>query len=415
MSVSTDLDKLAVDGGTPVRNVEANPWPVWPNNREEDWKRDIEPALRDVYLSRTEGLPATQSDAFGASFAAYCDGRYGVIMPHGTDAISAAIIGALDLDGIGEGGELIIPNYTFIATASASLSARCTLSLVDVDPVSFTIQPEAIEAAITERTVGILPVHLGGHPADMDAIMAIAEKHGLVVIEDCAQAHGAEVNGKKVGSLGHVGAFSFQSSKNLTSGEGGCLVTNDIDIRDRAHAFRDVGRRPGGERWEYPRLGWNYRTSEYIAAILLKRLPHLEDQTKLRNEHAAYLTDALSEIEGITPPGWRPWVTKHGYHLYMCLYDPDAFGGRSRDDFLAALRAEGITCTPGYQRPLTDEGALKTIMDRYPDRVTRHPCPNVEHTCANSFWFYQSMLLGTRDDLDDIVAAIRKIQDAFRG
>ncbi len=415
MSLSTDLDKLAVNGGEPVRNTAENPWPEWPNNQEEDWERDLEPALRAVYLSRSEGLPARQGDAFGASFAAYCDGRYGIIMPHGTDAISAAITGALDLDGIGEGGELIIPNYTFIATASAALSVRCKLSLVDVDPVSFTILPEAIEAAITDRTSGILPVHLGGHPADMDAINSIADKHGLVVVEDCAQAHGAEVNGKKVGSLGHVGAFSFQSSKNLTSGEGGCLVTNDIDIRDRAHAFKDVGRRPGGERWEYPRLGWNYRTSEYLAAILLKRLPHLEDQTKLRNENARYLTDALTEIEGITPPGWRPWVTKHGYHLFMCLYEPEAFGGKSRTEFLAALKAEGITCTPGYERPLTDEGALKTILEQYPDRVTRQPCPNIEHVCDHSFWFYQSMLLASREDLDDIVAAIKKIHAAFRG
>lgn len=414
MSASTNVDKLAVDGGKPIRDTSAKPWPNWPDNQEADWERDIEPALRDVYLSRSEGLPATQGEAFGASFAAYCDGRYGIIMPHGTDAISAAISGALDLDGIGEGGEMIIPNYTFIATASAPLSVRCTLSLVDVDPVSFTILPEAIEAAITERTVGILPVHLGGHPADMDAINAIAAKHNLVVIEDCAQAHGAEVNGKKVGALGHVGAFSFQSSKNLTSGEGGCLVTNDIDIRDRAHAFKDVGRRPGGERWEYPRLGWNYRTSEYLAAILLKRLPGLEDQTKLRNANAAYLTEGLSGIEGVTPPGWREWVTKHGYHLYMCLYDPEAFGGRTRDEFVAALRAEGIQCTPGYQRPLTDEGALKTIMDRYPDKVTRNPCPNIEHICAHSFWFSQSMLLGSQDDLDDIVNAIKKIQAGFR-
>ena len=414
MGSSTDMDKLAVYGGSPVRNTTETPWPNWPNNREDDWERDIEPALRDVYLSRSEGLPATQCEAFGSSFAAYCDGRYGIIMPHGTDAISAAITGALDLDGIGDGGEIIIPNYTFIATASAPLSVRCSLSLVDVDPVSFTVLPEAIESAITDKTVGILPVHLGGHPADMDAIMAIAKKHDLVVIEDCAQAHGAEVNGKKVGSLGHVGAFSFQSSKNLTSGEGGCLITSDVDIRDRAHAFKDVGRRPGGERWEYPRLGWNYRTSEYLAAILLKRLPHLEDQVKLRNTNAAYLTDELSNIEGFTPPGLRPWVTKHGYHLYMCLYDSAKFGGKTRDVFVAALKAEGITCTPGYERPLTDEGALKTILDRYPDKVRRNPCPNIEHACTHSVWFFQSMLLGGLEDMDDIVAAIKKIQTAFR-
>ena len=136
----------------------------------------------------------------------------------------------------------------------------------------------------------------------MDPINAIAEKHGLMVIEDCAQAHGAEYRGKKVGALGHVGAFSFQSSKNLTAGEAGCLITNDVDVRDRAYAFKDVGRRPGGERWEYPRLGWNYRTSEYLAAILLKRLPDLESQIRLRNESATFLTTELKKSRVSLPP-----------------------------------------------------------------------------------------------------------------
>ena len=409
----TSSETLAIDGGTPVRNTEKQSWPSWPNNSEADWEAEIEPALRDVYLSRSEGLPATQCESFGSAFAAYCDGRYGVIMPHGTDAISAALAGALDLDGIGEGGEVIIPNYTFIATASAPISVRCSLSLVDIDPESFTILPEAIEAAISSKTRAIMPVHLGGHPADMDAINAIAEKHGLMVIEDCAQAHGAEYRGKKVGALGHVGAFSFQSSKNLTAGEAGCLITNNVDIRDRAHAFKDVGRRPGGERWEYPRLGWNYRTSEYLAAILLKRLPDLEPQIQRRNENAAFLTRELEGIEGITPPILKDYVTQHGYHLYMMQYEPSGFGGKSRNQFLAALQAEGIASSPGYQRPLTDEGALKSVAERYPHMVNRMPCPNVEQASSHSIWLYQYMLLGEHEDLNDIIEAIAKIKAAF--
>jgi dTDP-4-amino-4,6-dideoxygalactose transaminase len=247
----------------------------------------------------------------------------------------------------------------------------------------------------------------------MTALNAIAQKHGLAVIEDCAQAHGAEYRGQKVGAIGDVGAFSFQSSKNLTSGEGGCLLTNDQDIRDRAYAFKDVGRRPGGERWEYPRLGWNYRTSEYLAAILLARLENLEEETRRRNENATYLSEALDEIDGITPPRWQPWVTRHGYHLYMMLYDPQPFGGRSRDEFVQALDAEGVSCTAGYKRPLTDEGALTTVAARYPHLVHRRPCPNIEYACDHSVWFYQQMLLGNRADMDQIVEAIVKIQRAF--
>ena len=406
-------ETLAIDGGTPIRNAKKNPWPSWPNNTEAEWDKDIAPMLKNIYLGKQEGLPATMSAQFGQAFAAYCDTAYGIMMPSGTSAIAAAISAALDLDGLADGGEVIIPNYTFIATASAPLSVRGSLSLVDVDPVSFTLSPEAVEAAITDKTTALLPVHLGGHPADMDALNAIAAKRGLKVIEDCAQAHGAEHKGRKVGSLGHVGAFSFQSSKNLTSGEGGCLLTNDKDIRDRAWAFRDVGRRPGGERWEYPRLGWNYRTSEYLAGILLARLPHLENQTDRRNENAAYLSKGIEAIGGLTPPQWRPWVTLHGYHLYMMLYDADAFGGKSRDDFIAALRAEGIPSTPGYRRPLTDEGGLKTAMDKYPNMIQRHPCPHVESTCQRSVWFTQNMLLGTREDMDDILSAIAKIKRAL--
>ncbi len=404
---------LAIHGGNPVRNTTQNPWPNWPNNTEAEWDRDIGPFLKSVFLGKQEGLPATMSAQFGQAFAAYCDAAFGIMMPSGTTAIAAATVAALDLDGLCDGGEIIIPNYTFIATASAPLSVRCSLALVDIDPVSFTMSPEAVESAITDKTVALLPVHLGGHPADMDALNAIAKKRGLKVIEDCAQAHGAEHKGRKVGSLGHVGAFSFQSSKNLTSGEGGCLMTNDKDIRDRAFAFRDVGRRPGGERWEYPRLGWNYRTSEYLAAILMKRLPNLENQTDLRNANAAYLTKGLNQMGGLFPPAWRSYVTQHGYHLFMMRYETEAFGGKSRDEFISALRAEGIPCTPGYQRPLTDEGSLKTTMDKYPQLIRRLPCPEVEKICQESVWLTQNILLGTQTDMDDILKAVEKIKQTF--
>ena len=407
--------RLAVNGGTPVRNRRENPWPAWPANTEAEWEREIEPALREVYLEKIEGLPASRSDRFGEAFADYCGAGYGLMMPHGTDAISASIAGALDLDGLRDGGEIIIPNYTFIATASAALSVRCRLALADIDPLSFTLDPAAVEAAITCRTVGILPVHVGGHSADLDAINAIANKNGLVVIEDAAQAHGAEHLGRKVGPLGDVGAYSFQSSKNLTVGEGGCLVTNHEHIHERACAFRDVGRRPGGERWEYPRHGWNYRTSEYLACILLTRLKRLQLQTETRCRNAAYLTRELRNVGGLIPPATRPWVTRHGYHLYMTRYDPEYFGGRGRKEFIKALIAEGIDCTPGYERPLTDEGALKSVSEAYPDLVRRLPCPRVEHACRRSVWFYQSMLLGSREDMDDIVEAVGKIRHAFSG
>jgi len=404
-------EKLAMHGGEPVRE---EPWLSWPQATEEEWDNKVGPALKEVFMKQVEGLPGPKAQEFGQKFAAYCGVEYGICMPHGTDSIAAALSGALDLDGFGDSGEVILPNYTFIATASAPLDRNCSIAFVDVDPDNYTIDPGAIEAAIDPaRTRAILPVHLGGHPANMDEINQIAERHGLSVIEDCAQAHGAGYKGRKVGSLGSAGAFSFQSSKNLTSGEGGIVVTNDKDIYDRVYAFMNVGRRPGGERWEYPRVGWNYRPSEYLASLLLTRLEKLEDQTDRRNNNAAYLGEALKQIGGITPPQLNDWVTQHGYHLYMMKYDSEAFGGRTRDEFIQAFQAEGISCTKGYASPLSKEAGLEHVAQKYPNLIRELPCPNTEQVCQQSVWLYQQMLLGSKQDMDDIIESVAKIKRAF--
>ena len=198
--------KLAIDGGIPVRSNQ--PWLTWPLVNQQEWETEIEPKMRAVYLSANEGLPGTKSQEFSQSYANYTGTKYATFLPHGTDAISAAVSAVLDLDGFGDGGEIITTNYTFVATASAVLDRRCSVAFVDIDSDNFTIDPTALESAITDRTRAILVVHLGGHPADMFTINQIAQKHGLKVIEDCAQAHGAESNGKKVGSLGDAGALS---------------------------------------------------------------------------------------------------------------------------------------------------------------------------------------------------------------
>jgi dTDP-4-amino-4,6-dideoxygalactose transaminase len=175
----------------------------------------------------------------------------------------------------------------------------------------------------------------------------------------------------------------------------------------------DVGRRPGGERWEYPRIGWNYRPSEYLAALLDARLVLLEEQTHWRNENGTYLSKHIDEIEGLTPPRLAPYTTLHGYHLFMMTYDPAGFGGHSRSEFLQALSAEGIPCTSGYGQPLSREAGLQHLAGKYPHLMRELPCPNVEKVCSESVWFYQNMLLGTRDDMNDIVEAMAKIQRVF--
>jgi len=406
-------NRLAVSGGTPVRNIESNPWPSWPLNTPQEWEAKIEPLLREVYLSGNEGSGGTMIERFGEQYAQYSGTTYALFMPHGTDSISAALAGALDLDGFSDGGEVIVPNYTFVATASAVLERRCTVAFVDISPETFTIDPGAVESAIRPETRAILPVHLGGHPADMGALQELAQRYQLAIIEDCAQAHGAEYQTKKVGSLSDVGAFSFQASKNLTSGEGGMVTTNNKDIHDRVCAFMNVGRAPGGARWEYPRLGWNYRPSEYLAAILQVRLELLEVQTALRNRNAAYLSNALAAIPGITPPKLAAWVTKHGYHLYCLKYNSEGFGGKSRQEFVNALSTEGIPCSIGYRSPLSQEPGIAHVAQKYPYLIRTLPCPNAAEVCAQSVWLFQNLLLGSEADMAQVVEAITKSQRAW--
>lgn len=404
------MSALAIDGGTPVRTAG---WPAWPDVSEAEWTSRVEPRLRQVYLSRQEGLPNPQSAAFEEAFGAYIGVEHALLTSHGTDALMCLVAGALDVDGIGDGGEVICPEYTFIASASAPLAMGCSIAFCDIDRETFNLSPAAVEAAITERTVGIMAVHLGGMACDMDALRQIAERHGLALMEDCAQAHGAEHHGRHVGGLGHGGAFSFQSSKNLCSGEGGMVTTNDPNVYRLAFAYRNIGRFPGGERWEHPVLGGNYRCSEYLAALLSARLETFDEQANRRDANGRYLNELLAGIEGVTPPVRMPWCTRHAYHLYMCHYDPDAFGGHSRAEFVRALSAEGIACGAGYAMPLSQQESLRMVAEKHPGRIRVEPAPNTAWVIEHAFWFTQNQLLADRAAMDDIATAIAKIQAAW--
>ena len=404
-------DTLAINGGTPVRDTRSKPWPAWPPVSDEQWRERIEPALRDVYRSGIEGLPGPKAAEFGCKFAGYCGAKHARLLNHGTDAIAASLAAVLDLDGWAGGGEVLLPNYTFIATASAPLDRRCAIRFVDIDRQTFNMDPDALEAAIHPgQTRAIIPVHLAGHPVDMQRINAIAAQHSISVIEDCAQAHGARCFGQSVGAIGTIGAFSFQSSKNLTCGEGGAVVTNNPELDARVVAFQDVGRIPEGRRWEYHRLGWNYRPSEYLAALLMVRLEDLEAQAVKREENATYLTEQIETIPGITPPYVAPYVDRHAYHLYCMLIEPDAFGGASRDRIIEALEAEGIPAWAGYTGPLSDQPALEHLAECHPEAIQTTDCPNTEWVCQRSIWLAQSILLAERPDMDDIATALAKIQ-----
>jgi dTDP-4-amino-4,6-dideoxygalactose transaminase len=323
-----------------------------------------------------------------------------------------------DLD-IAPGDEVIVPPYTFVATVNPVLLQHALPIFVDSDIETFQIDASKIEAAITPNTRAILPVHLGGSPADMDTILAVAAKHRIPVVEDACQAHLAEWKGKKVGGLGQAGCFSFQASKNLNSGEGGAIVTNDSALMDRAISFHNNGRGTGAVSG-YVHNGSNHRMTEFQAALLGTQLSRLLEQSDVRWNNAKYLTKQLEQIPGIHPARMYAGVTRNAYHLYMFRFDSAEFSGLARAQFLKALQAEGIPCSGGYT-PLNKEAFLEnTLQSRAYQKIyspaelnayrERNHCPVNDQLCEQAVWFGQTMLLGPASDMDDIARAVGKVQ-----
>ncbi|MCM3900886.1 MAG: DegT/DnrJ/EryC1/StrS family aminotransferase, partial [Pyrinomonadaceae bacterium] len=341
--------KLAKDGGLPVRDTRYRPWPQYPAPTLSEWTLKMGPRFMRIFLSTVEGLPQPLANKFAEEWARYCEAKYALLLPHGTDALRVAVAAALDHDGLDYGGEIIVPNLSFIASASTVLDRRFGIALVDVDPDTYLIDPRRVEEAIIPgKTRGIMAVHLFGQPCDMTALRDIANRHSLVLLEDAAQAHGAMHELGRAGSIGDAAGFSFQSWKNLTSGEGGAFTTNDPAIFERAYAFHNVGRaRLGGQRWGHDTLGFNLRASEYVAAVLLHRLQSLEGQQEKRSVNFHRLREYIGDVSCLTPLAIGPGTIRHGVHMFVLRYTPEECGGVSIEDFLRAVQAEGIPVSRG--------------------------------------------------------------------
>lgn len=399
------MSKLAINGGEPVRKKPFPTWPVW-DEREER-------ALLEVLQSGQWGSLHEDSKVaqFERAFARAHDAQFGRCVPNGTLALEVALRAL----GIGYHDEVIVPPYTFLATATACLMVGAIPVFVDIDPDTYNIDPTKIEAAITPRTKAIIPVHIGGCPADLNQILEIAHRYGLRVIEDACQAVGASWKGRRVGAIGDLGCFSFQSSKNITAGEGGVILTNDEELAERCWSIRNCGRTRHGAWYAHQLLGGNYRMTEWQAAVLLAQLTRLEELAHKREENARYLAAKLAAIEGIAPQKRDPWVTQHAYHLFIFRYDASAFDGLPRERFLSALKAEGIPCSPGYiplyRLPAIRDG-VSNLKKALGEPVADLPvCPVTEKACdTEGVWLSQNMLLGTREDMDDIAAAILKVK-----
>lgn len=395
-------ERLAIDGGRPVRT---KPFPAWPqfDQREEQ-------ALLHVLHSRNWGFHVgTQVTAFEKIFAEFQDARFGVCVPNGTLGLEMALRAL----GIQSGDEVITTPYTFIATSDPILMLGAKPVYIDIEPSSWNIDPTLIEAAITEKTKAILPVHLGGRPANMDAILDIARRHNLRVLEDACQAWGAEWCGKRVGALGDLGAFSFQASKNITAGEGGIVLTNDETLAEFCWSFHTVGRTRTGAWYDHEILGTNYRMAEWEGALLLVQLERYSEHVPVREANARYLALLLAQIGGLDALPDDPRVTQHARHLFIAEYDANAFSGHSRREFLDALRAEGIgACSPGYI-PLYRTNAIRRTMADWFGVIDLPNCPLSDRAAEQAVWLFQYVLLGDRSDMESIAEAVSKIKSAW--
>lgn len=410
MAPSSGERKLALHGGEPAH---PGPWPSWPVHDE----REREALL--AVLESGKWWYGERVREFEEKFAAFQNARFGITCTNGTAALELALIGA----GIGAGMEVIVPPYTFVATATAVLKANAVPVFVDIELDTLNLDAGQIEAAITERTAAILPVHFAGLPADMDRVLAIARGHKLRVIEDSAHGWGSRWRGKGCGALGDAGGFSFQLSKNITAGEGGIILTDDPELADTIRSLSNVGRGKDKPWYEHYLTGGNYRMTEFQAAILLAQLSRLEEQTERRARNAAILNEGLADIEGLWPLREDPRATRRSYHLYGMRVLAEEFGA-SRDRFVEAIRAEGIPAGPGYPHPLYrnplfqrkgDGPTYCPVSCPYYGRemdYTKVLCPNAERACQEVVWLPQWALLGTEDDMRQTVAAARKVRES---
>jgi len=407
------MSELAILGGPKTRTEPYPQWPVWD-------QRDIDAVTEVIKSGRWGGYPypGPKTAELAKKFAELQGGGYAVPMINGTVTMEVALRAA----GVGWGDEVIVPAYTFQATASAPMAAGAIPVIVDVDPNTYCLDAKAAARAITSKTKAIIPVHLGSNMADMDAIMELAEQHNLIVIEDCAHAHGAKWNGQGAGTIGHFGSFSLQSSKTLTSGEGGILLCKTPELAAKAASIIDCGRPHalgGGPEDSngLSTMGANYRLSELQAALALVGIERFPEQSKQREEMAAYMDESLSEIPGVRVMKRDPRHTTRSFYRYIFAIDPGQFG-MEHDVLCAALDAEGIECWTGYEamhnyelfQPQKSTLAVPSAFPEY-FNFEEMNLPEATRACEHeAVWLDETIFRAGPKGVDDAVEAIKKIQ-----
>jgi dTDP-4-amino-4,6-dideoxygalactose transaminase len=402
---------LAILGGEPVRSA---PFAPWPQYSDSDARR-----LLEVLESRNWGgypFPNTLASDFAARFATQHGAHYGCCVANGT----LALVVALQAAGVRFGDEVIVPAYTWDGTAAAVLFAGAVPVFADVDPDTYCLDVESARSAVTDRTRAVIPVHLAMRFTDLEALLDLAGDCDLLVIEDCAHAHGGQYRGRGAGSMGDFGCFSFQSSKLMTAGEGGIVITSRLDSFELAQSLVNCGRASPTDRFRRRILGSNYRMTEFQAALLLGQLEMLPELAERRSRNAWVLSEALAGIDGIRPLPPQEGITREAIYQYILQYRP-ADRRISRDLFAAALEAEGIPCDGRFYEPVYRSGLFHPEPEMFPqlaldrDEAVDYAacsCPVAERAAYDeAVWLPQFLLLGSAEDVEDIVRAVAKVME----
>lgn len=393
------MTTLAMNGGQPLRK---KPFPGWTITSAADKQ-----GLQEAYHNDDWGTDGSKNQEFREKFAAYSGVKHCLTVANGTVSIELILRGL----GIGHGDEVIVPPYTFIASISSLIYAGVTPVFADIEPDTFQMSAASAEKMITPRTKAIMPVYVGGRPADLDAFEALCKKHNLYLIGDAAQAVGSEFNGKGIGNYGIAASISCQNSKNLTCGEGGIILTNHDDLYERICQILHGGR---NEKGDYSYLGLNNGMSEFQASILSSQLLALPEQIDRRMENAAYLDQCFEKLPFIFPMKQDSRITRNSYHLYLLGLREDMLQGVSRNTFLSAVQAEGIPLSAGYvpvyEFPcLNDDYAIKCMGSKI-NLTPETPCADrIGH--HEGCWIPHQTLLAERSDMDDIVNAVIKVYE----
>jgi dTDP-4-amino-4,6-dideoxygalactose transaminase len=397
--------ELALHGGKKVRE---NSFPAWPHYDETE-REAVNRVLDSRNWWANHGVEVKE---FEKEWSGYTGAKGSFAVTNGTHTLEVIFLAL----GIGEGDEVIVADWSFLATISAILTVNAIPKIVDVDPLTGTIDVAQAEAAIGPKTRAIVCVHVAGSMSDMDALTALCKKHGIALVEDSAHAHGSRWKGEHAGTIGDAGSFSFQASKLMTSGEGGVITTKREDLIPLFKSFINCGRGEGIWYYRHLRLGGNFRLSEWQGAILRAQLNRFPDQQLNRGNNANWLNTEIAKIPGFKPQGRYAGCTEQGNYCYVVEVDSSMLSGATRDQIRHALLAEGIPLTTSYP-PLhrlemfKDPSGLAPRLrgDVTKIRYNEQSFPVTDYLAANTLWFNTAVLMGTRDDANSVLESIAKI------